>query len=242
MRPLIAGNWKMHLAREAGIKLATEIADGAASVACDLLICPPFPLIYPIAMALDGSDVAIGGQNCHEKREGAYTGDVAAWMLADAGARYVIVGHSERRTYHKETNEEVRLKADAALRAGLVPIVCVGESAEQHAAGQARETIETMLAGSLPERFNGVVAYEPYWAIGTGKIPTPGQAATTHKIVRDKLVSMLGTAGQIIPILYGGSVKASNAKSLLSVPNVNGVLVGGASLSSSEFLGIAAAV
>lgn len=241
MPQLIAGNWKMHCLGAEAVKLARDIAGGANGVAAELLVCPTALHVAAVAQALQGTAIAVGGQDCHQAKQGAHTGDIAGPMLRDAGATWVILGHSERRQNHDETDELVREKTLAAVEAGLTPIVCVGESADQRAGGQETEVVGWQLAGSLPKPFNGVVAYEPVWAIGTGKTATEEDVATMHAFIRDELVRQFGDAGQGIRILYGGSVKAANAAALLAVPNVGGALVGGASLNPLEFLAIAGA-
>jgi triosephosphate isomerase len=241
MPQLIAGNWKMFGLTADALALARGLAQGAGGLDCELLVCPPAVHLAAVAQALTGAPVAVGGQDCHTAKQGAHTGDLSAAMLRDSGARWVIVGHSERRQNHGETDELVREKTLAALEAGLVPIVCVGETADQRAAGQETEVVGWQLAGSLPKPFPGVVAYEPVWAIGTGKTATEQDAATMHGFIREELVRQFGDAGEAIRILYGGSVRAANAASLLAVPEVGGALVGGASLKADEFLAIAAA-
>ena len=243
VRPLIAGNWKMNgLAASAGE--FEKIVAGAGPLAdkTDLMVCPPATLIARFAAAARGSAVIIGGQNCHAEPSGAHTGDIAAEMLADAGAVAVIVGHSERRTDHHETDAQVLAKALAAWRAGLTAIVCVGEQRAEREAGQTLDVIGRQLDGSLPDggtMANLVVAYEPVWAIGTGLTPTPADVAEVHAFIRASLKRRYGAAGEGVRILYGGSVKPANAGELLSVPDVNGALVGGASLTAADFLGIA---
>ena len=241
MRQLIAGNWKMHCLAAEAVALAKGIAAGAQGIGAELLVCPTALHVAAVAQSLQGSSVAVGGQDCHQSRQGAHTGDIGGPMLRDAGASWVILGHSERRQNHGETDELVREKTLAAVAAGLTPIVCVGETADQRAGGQETETVGWQLAGSLPKPFTGVVAYEPVWAIGTGKTATEEDVATMHAFIREELVRQFGDAGQIIRILYGGSVKAANAVSLMAVPNVGGALVGGASLNAEEFLAIARA-
>ncbi len=207
------------------------------------MVCPPATLIARFAEATRGSTVVIGGQDCHAEASGAHTGDIAAEMLADAGAKAVIVGHSERRTDHHETDPEVRAKALAAWRAGLTAIVCVGEQQAEREAGRALDIVGGQLAGSLPDGATGanlVVAYEPVWAIGTGLTPTPADVAEVHGFIRQRLAGRFAGEGALVRILYGGSVKPGNAKELLSVAEVNGALVGGASLKAEDFLGIAA--
>ena len=214
------------------------------SAKTDLLVCPPAPLIMMFASAAHGSKVAIGAQDCHAEASGAFTGDISAEMLADAGATAVIVGHSERRTLHHETNSMVRAKALAAWRAGLIAIVCVGETKDQRTSGQTLDVVGSQLAGSLPNAVVAeglVIAYEPVWAIGTGLTPTAADVAQVHGFIRERLVKRFGETGDEIRILYGGSVKPSNAAELLHVDNVDGALVGGASLKAEDFLGIAAA-
>ncbi len=244
LRPLVAGNWKMNgLAASEG-ELA-KIVHGAAALAAkaDLMLCPPATLISSFAAAARGSAVTIGAQDCHSEPSGAHTGDIAAEMLADAGARAVIVGHSERRTDHRETDVAVRAKALAARRAGLTAIVCVGEQKPEREAGQTLVVVGRQLDGSLPDggtSANLVIAYEPVWAIGTGLTPTPDDVRQAHAFIRTRLNDRYGAEGGRIRILYGGSVKPANAKALLTIANVNGALVGGASLKAEDFLGIAA--
>jgi triosephosphate isomerase (TIM) len=241
MPQLIAGNWKMHcLAREA-VALAQAVAGDAQGIAAELLVCPTALHVAAVAQALKGSSVAVGGQDCHQARQGPHTGDIAAPMLRDAGATWVILGHSERRRDHGETDELVREKTLAAVAAGLTPIVCVGESADQRAGGLETEVVGWQISGSLPKPFTGVIAYEPLWAIGTGKTGTEEDVAIMHAFIREELVRQFGDAGQAMRILYGGSVKPANAASLLAVPNVGGALVGGSSLDAQEFLAIARA-
>ena len=246
-RPLVAGNWKMNGLRASATELG-KIIDGARDLAAavDLLVCPPATLVAQFAAqaASSSASIQIGAQDCHAQASGAFTGDIAAEMLKDAGASAVIVGHSERRTYHEETDAEVRAKAMAAHRAGLLAIVCVGETRAEREAGKAPAVVKTQLDGSLPDDATAatlVVAYEPVWAIGSGLTPTPGDVAEMHGLIREQLSARFGEAGQGIRILYGGSVKPANAKELLSVADVDGALVGGASLKADEFLAIAAA-
>ena len=245
IRPLVAGNWKMNGLRASDAELKKIIAGaGLLSGKADLMVCPPATLIARFAEAARGSGVAIGGQDCHAKASGAHTGDVAAEMLADAGASAVIVGHSERRTDHHETDDAIRAKAEAAWRAKLLAIVCVGETREQREAGDTLKVVGLQLDGSLPDGAIAeilVVAYEPVWAIGTGLTPTADDVALVHAFIRERLVGRYGPAGGDIRILYGGSVKPANAAELMAVPHVNGALVGGASLKAEDFLGIAAA-
>ncbi len=244
LTPLVAGNWKMNGLAGSARELA-KIIDGAAAFAgkAELMVCPPATLIASFAVAARGSGVTIGGQDCHSEARGAHTGDIAAEMLKDAGAIAVIVGHSERRADHHETDAQVRAKALAAHRAGLIAIVCVGEQRAQREAGQTLAIVGGQLDGSLPDGAgaqNLVVAYEPVWAIGTGLTPTPADIAEVHGFIRKRLGERYGAQGGNVRILYGGSVKPSNAKELLSIAHVNGALVGGASLTAVDFLGIAA--
>ncbi|MDO8878549.1 MAG: triose-phosphate isomerase [Pseudolabrys sp.] len=244
IRPLVAGNWKMN-GLSAAISELTAMKAGAAELSgkADLMVCPPATLIAQCAWAAKGSNLLLGGQDCHAKATGAHTGDISAEMLADAGAKAVIVGHSERRTDHKETDADVNAKTLAAWRAGLVAIVCVGEQRSERETGATLKVIGGQLAGSLPDggaAANLVVAYEPVWAIGTGLTPTPADVAEVHAFIRGELKARYGGAGEGVRILYGGSVKPGNAGELLTIPDVNGALVGGASLKAADFLGIAA--
>ena len=239
MPPLIAGNWKMNGLRAEAAALAAALRGGAPG--CDLLVCPPATVLAEVAGLLQGSAVMVGGQDCHEAASGAHTGDVSAPMLRDAGATWVILGHSERRQDHGEMDVAVRRKAVAAAAAGLMPIVCVGETAAERERGYAERVVGRQLAGSLPPDFAGVVAYEPVWAIGTGLVPTDADVAAMHAFIRAQLLADLGAAGAGVRILYGGSVKPGNAGSLLGLPEVGGALVGGASLKAEDFLAIARA-
>jgi triosephosphate isomerase len=244
-RPLVAGNWKMNGLRLALSELDKIVAGALGLPKADLMICPPATLVRDCADKVMGSTVGIGGQDCRAEPSGAFTGDISAEMLKDAGAGAVIVGHSERRTYHQETDAVVRAKAVAAGRAGLLPIACVGETQAQRKVGQTLSVVGAQLDGSLPDGIMTgetlVVAYEPVWAIGTGLTPTAADVAEVHGFIRQRLVARYGAAGRAIRILYGGSVKPANAAELLGVENVNGALVGGASLKAEEFLAIAAA-
>jgi triosephosphate isomerase len=245
IRPLIAGNWKMN-GLKASLSELGAIAKGAHDLwrKADLLICPPATLLFTSAAATIGSRVGIGAQDCHVAAFGAHTGDISAEMIADAGASAVIVGHSERRADHGETDALVREKAAAAWQQGLLAIVCVGETQAERDAGKALEVVGRQLAGSVPDgatAANLVVAYEPVWAIGTGRTPTAADVAEVHGFIRKALVSRFPEQGAAIRLLYGGSVKPSNAKELLAVENVNGALIGGASLKAADFLAIAAA-
>jgi triosephosphate isomerase len=243
IRPLIAGNWKMNGLRPAIGEFDAMLAGTAdAGARADLLVCPPATLIAAFAERARGSRLAVGAQDCHPKASGAHTGDLSAEMLADAGASAIIVGHSERRADHGETDALVRQKAEAAWRAGLTAIVCIGETQAQRDAGQTLDICRGQLSGSLPDAAragNLVVAYEPVWAIGTGLTPTVGDVEQIHRFIREFLVARLGSEGASIRILYGGSVKPSNAAELMAVANVNGALVGGASLKAADFLAIA---
>jgi triosephosphate isomerase len=245
IRPLVAGNWKMN-GLAAALSEAEAMAKGLAATpgAADVLICPPATLVARLAAAVRGSSIGVGGQDCHAKASGAHTGDTSAEMLKDAGAVAVIVGHSERRADHGEDDAVVRGKCQAAHRAGLTAIVCVGETAAQRQAGQTLAVVVGQLAGSLPDGCRAadtIVAYEPVWAIGTGLTPMAGDVAEVHAAIREALSQRFGAEGRTMRILYGGSVKASNARELMGVANVNGALVGGASLKSTDFLGIIAA-
>jgi triosephosphate isomerase len=236
MRQLIAGNWKMNglLAQLDSIAAPLTKAHHAA----DVLICTPATLLHPARALLAESSVLLGAQDCHAKASGAHTGDLSAAMLHDAGARYVILGHSERRADHGETDAIVLAKVQAARAAGLTPIVCVGESEAQRLADMQDKVVGAQLRHSLPAGFDGVIAYEPIWAIGTGRTPTEQDVAAMHAHIRATLVAHLGAVGQGLRILYGGSVKPSNAKALLALPEVGGALVGGASLVAEDFLAV----
>jgi triosephosphate isomerase len=242
-RPLVAGNWKMN-----GLTTSLAELDRMIAVAprlapkVDLMVCLPATLMAACAARAAGSALAIGGQDCHAEASGAFTGDISAEMLKDAGASAVIVGHSERRSLHHESDADVRAKALAARRAGLMAVVCVGESRDERVAGRTLDVVGAQIAGSLPDGTAAqtlVVAYEPVWAIGTGLTPTPADVAEVHGFIRGKLVKRFGAAGEGMRILYGGSVKPSNAKELMAVADVDGALVGGASLKADEFLAIA---
>ncbi|MEX0299953.1 MAG: triose-phosphate isomerase [Kordiimonas sp.] len=239
---LVAGNWKMNglaisMAEfEALETLITEKSDAN----CDVLICPPFTLVASMAAAAKGG-IAVGAQDCHFNVSGAHTGDISAEILKDAGASYVIVGHSERRADHGENSELVKTKAEAAHRAELKAIVCVGETEAERDAGDAEKVVLGQVAESIPEAAtpqNTIVAYEPVWAIGTGRTPTVADVADIHTAIRGSLVERFGAAGNEFKILYGGSVKPANAAELMGADNVNGALVGGASLKAHDFDGI----
>ena len=244
--PLVAGNWKMNGLRAALTEISdmAKAYDSSLKAKVDLLICPPATLVHAASSVATGTGIGIGAQDCHAKASGAHTGDISAEMLADAGATFIIVGHSERRADHGESDAVVRAKAEAAIRAGLVAIVCVGETEAQRRSGQTLDVVGGQLDGSIPTGLTGaqlVVAYEPVWAIGTGLTPTPGDVAEVHAFIRERLGKLLGADGAGVRILYGGSVKPSNAVELMGVANVDGALVGGASLKAVDFMGIAAA-
>ncbi len=246
IRALVAGNWKMYGVSDS-LAMLDELASGLASgptAACDVMLCPPSTLVAAAVARTKDTQVSVGGQDCHADVSGAHTGDISAEMLADAGAIAIIVGHSERRAEHGETDPQVRAKAEAAHRAGLTAIVCVGETEAERRAGQAVKVVSDQLDGSLPDAINAgntVVAYEPVWAIGSGLTPTPEDVAEIHTVIRDNLIARYGDSGVDVRLLYGGSVKPANAVELMAVANVNGALVGGASLKAEDFLGIIAA-
>lgn len=242
-RFLIAGNWKMNGLLQDGVDLAKAVAAGSQGRKCELLVCPPATLIKPAVDAIGGAPVAVGGQDCHYENSGAFTGDVSPAMLKDLGCGYVILGHSERRAYHGESDAEVKAKAEAAHAAGLVAIICVGETEEQRDANEAFPVISSQLFGSVPEGAtpgNTVIAYEPVWAIGTGRTATPEQAQDMHDHIRTFGMATFGPDNWPgVRILYGGSMKPGNAEELLSQPDVDGGLIGGASLKAVDFLAIA---
>jgi triosephosphate isomerase len=250
IRPLIAGNWKMNGLKSSKSEFeAMVVGAGSVIAKADLLVCPPATLLAGFAentrgiLPADQKALALGAQDCHPEPGGAHTGDISAEMLADAGASFVIVGHSERRADHGETDALVRQKAEAAWRAGLIAIVCIGETQAQRDAEQTLHVCGGQLSGSLPDgasAANLVIAYEPVWAIGTGRTPTAEDVKQVHRFIRDKLIARFKDEGAKMRILYGGSVKPSNAAELMAVPNVNGALVGGASLKAADFLAIAA--
>ena len=245
-RPLVAGNWKMNGLRAAlsELGLMAQAFDSALKAKVDLLICPPATLLHAAATIVAGSGIGIGAQDCHPKASGAHTGDISADMICDAGASAIIVGHSERRADHGESDDMVKAKAEAAIRAGLVAIVCVGETEAQRRGGETLAVVGGQLDGSIPPGLTGaqlVVAYEPVWAIGTGLTPTSADVAEVHAFIRARLAILLGADGAGVRILYGGSVKPSNAAELMAAPNVDGALVGGASLKAADFMGVAAA-
>lgn len=246
IRPLIAGNWKMNGLKAQLAEFEAMLA-GAPALAgrADLLICPPATLVllFGQKLGIGSRGFALGAQDCHVNVSGAHTGDISAEMLADAGATAIIVGHSERRADHGETDAVVRAKAEAAWRAGVSAIICVGETQDERDAGQTLDVVGRQLADSLPDgctAHNTVVAYEPVWAIGTGRTPTTADVEQVHRFIRERLTERFNGEGAEIRILYGGSVKPSNAAELMAVPEVNGALVGGASLKAADFLAIAA--
>ncbi len=245
-RPLVAGNWKMN-GLKASLPELAAIRDGVMAGAfgrAEAAICPPATLVSLAVELAKGSELAIGGQDCHAKVSGAHTGDVSAQMLKDLGATYVIVGHSERRKDHSESSAQVRAKAEAAITAGLIAIVCVGESEAQRRAGETLTVVGQQMDESWPAGATAatlVIAYEPIWAIGTGLTPTAQDVAEVHAFLRARAVTLGAAEGAGVRLLYGGSVKPSNAAELMGVPDVDGALVGGASLTAKDFLGIAAA-
>ncbi len=244
MRKLAAGNWKMNGSAAALAEVGALIAAHPAP-ACEMLLCPPATLIAQMAAAARSSALQVGGQDCHPKASGAHTGDVSAAMLKDAGASHVILGHSERRADHGETDALVQTKAEAALAAGLIAIVCLGETEAERDAGQTLDVIGRQLAGSVPQAATAqtlVIAYEPVWAIGTGRTPTLDQIAEVHAFLRARLTLRFGASAAQMRLLYGGSVKPSNAAEIFAVPHVDGALVGGASLKSADFGAIVAAL
>lgn len=244
-RKLAAGNWKMN-GTGAALAELSALARTIGTPGCDVLICPPATLLHRAAQTAQGSAIAIGGQDCHTAQNGAHTGDISAAMLADAGASHVILGHSERRADHGEIDAQVRIKAQAAISAGLIAIVCVGETLAQRDAGDTLDVIGTQLAGSVPDAVTGatlVIAYEPVWAIGTGKVPTLEQIGEVHGFMRAQLTNRFGMqTGGAVRLLYGGSVKPANAGDIFAVGDVDGALVGGASLKAADFAPIVAAL
>ena len=244
MLKLAAGNWKMNGVSAALDEVRALVAAHPAP-ACQMLLCPPATLIAQMAWAARGSALLVGGQDCHPKASGAHTGDISAAMIKDAGATHVILGHSERRTDHGETDTLVKSKAEAALATGLVAIVCIGETEAQRDAGQTLAVIGRQLDGSLPmgaTAANLVLAYEPVWAIGTGRTPTLAEIAEVHAFLRGRLAGLIGDEADGVRILYGGSVKPSNAAEIFALPHVDGALVGGASLKAADFGAIVAAL
>lgn len=243
VRPLVAGNWKMNGTR-ASLDQIKAIANGVKtplSEKVEALICPPATLLYVATALCDDSPLAIGAQDCHQNVSGAHTGDISAEMIADCFGTHVIVGHSERRADHAESDELVRAKAEAAHAADLVAIVCIGETADERKGGTTLDVLKRQMAGSVPDAAtaaNTVIAYEPVWAIGTGLTPTVADVQEAHAFMRAELASRFGAEGKSMRILYGGSVKPSNAKELMAIANVDGALIGGASLKSADFLAI----
>ncbi len=240
--PIVAGNWKMNMHRNDGEALAAAVSAGADGLGCSVVLCPPAILISVVVGAVGERRIGVGGQDCHPNATGAHTGDISAGMLADARCGWVIVGHSERRTDHGETDAQVEVKASAALSAGLIAIVCVGETEAERDAGDADAVVERQVRGSLPDGASAdtvVVAYEPVWAIGTGRTPTTDDIAAMHAHIRSILSDCLGgDAAAATRILYGGSVKPGNAEEIMALDGVDGALVGGASLKSDDFLAI----
>jgi triosephosphate isomerase len=245
--PLIAGNWKMNglMASLGEVQKLAELLTTGTAPRCTVAICPPATLLAGISQIAAPSGIVTGGQDCHPAQSGAHTGDVSATMLVDCGAQFVIVGHSERRTDHGETDAMVHAKALAAFAAGLIPIICVGETEDQRRAGQAEAVVADQIAASVPDEARGIdviIAYEPVWAIGTGLTPTVEDIAQMHGAVRSQLVQRFGDSGHLIRLLYGGSMKPANARDIMLVENVNGGLVGGASLLANDFYAIISAV
>ncbi len=246
IRPLVAGNWKMN-GTSASLNELRAIAHGfmgGLDAETEALICPPATMLAHVSQILSTTPVSSGGQDCHGKDSGAHTGDISAAMLKDAGASHVIVGHSERRQDHHETDAMVHAKAEAAWRAGLVAIICIGETKDERQLGETLDVLSRQISGSVPTAAtaaNTIIAYEPVWAIGTGLTPSILDVAEAHAHIRQELHEMLGAQSSSMRILYGGSVKPSNAAELLGIRNVNGALVGGASLKAADFLGIAEA-
>jgi triosephosphate isomerase len=244
MRKLAAGNWKMNGTADSLAEIAA-LAAATGDATCDILICPPATLIAAMAAAAKGSAVMVGGQDCHAKASGAHTGDISAAMLKDAGAGHVILGHSERRADHGETDADVRAKADAAGAAGLIRVICVGETEAERDAGTTLKIIGRQLAGSVPDGATAadtVIAYEPVWAIGTGRTPTLDQIAEVHDFMRQMLTDRFAAKARDMRLLYGGSVKPSNAGEIFATSNVDGALVGGASLKAADFSQIVTAL
>ncbi|MCC6518621.1 MAG: triose-phosphate isomerase [Tabrizicola sp.] len=244
MKKLAAGNWKMNGTRASLAEVAALLAAHPAP-ACEMLLCPPATLIAQMTGAAKGSALRVGAQDCHAKPQGAHTGDISVAMLKDAGATHVILGHSERRTDHGETDTQVRAKAEAVVEAGLIAIVCIGETESDRDSGKTLAVIGSQIDGSIPmgaTAANLVVAYEPVWAIGTGRTPTLAEIAEVHSFLRGRLRGLIGQEAEGVRILYGGSVKPSNATDIFAVPHVDGALVGGASLKATDFGAIVAAL
>jgi triosephosphate isomerase len=244
MKKLAAGNWKMN-GTMAALAEAQALTAAHPAPACEMLLCPPTTLVAALATQAKGTALMVGGQDCHPKSSGAHTGDISAPMLKDAGATHVILGHSERRADHGETDALVKSKAEAAIAAGLIAIVCIGETEAERDAGRTLDVIGSQLDGSLPAgatAANLVVAYEPVWAIGTGRTPTLAEIGEVHAFLRNRLQGLIGAQASGVRLLYGGSVKPSNATEIFAVPHVDGALVGGASLKASDFGAIVAAL
>ncbi|KXV55405.1 triosephosphate isomerase [Acetobacter tropicalis] len=237
-RQIIVGNWKMNGTSRDSQALVQALLAGLPPSGPDVVVCPPFTQLALLSDALKPTAVALGAQDCHKDVSGAHTGDISASMLTDLGVSYVILGHSERRQEHGELDETVREKAVAAGKAGLTPIVCIGETEDQRDSGEHFDTLGWQIKGSLPDGFSGILAYEPIWAIGTGRAATTDEIAETMKFLREELVRQFGEAGKTIRILYGGSVNDKNAASILAITDVAGALVGGASLKAEAFLSI----
>ena len=243
IRPLVAGNWKMNGTREnlAELKAISEGLGPDLADHIDTLICPPATLLYVATAVAEQTPLSIGAQDCHDKQSGAYTGDISAQMIADCLATHVLVGHSERRTLHGETDETVRAKAEAAKQAGLVRVICIGETEAERKAGKTLDVLGRQLAGSVPDAATAtdtVIAYEPVWAIGTGLTPTVADVTEAHAFIRAEMEARFAGEGASMRLLYGGSVKPDNAAELLAVPHVDGALIGGASLKAADFLAI----
>ncbi|MDX5349972.1 MAG: triose-phosphate isomerase [Paracoccaceae bacterium] len=244
MNRLAAGNWKMN-GTAAALEEVRALTAAHPAPGCEMLLCPPATLLSRMADLARGTALMVGGQDCHAQASGAHTGDIAATMLKDAGASHVILGHSERRTDHGETDAQVRAKAEAAIAAGLIAIVCIGETEAERDAGQTLAVIGRQLDGSIPARATAadlVVAYEPVWAIGTGRTPTLAEIGEVHAFLRDRLRGLIGEAADGVRLLYGGSVKPSNAAEIFAIPHVDGALVGGASLNAADFGAIVSAL
>ena len=241
-KKLIAGNWKMYKTVSEAVALVEEIKKGAAGAPSDILVAPPFTALSAVVAAAKGSPVAVAAQNMHFEKEGAFTGEVSPGMLVDLGVTHVVLGHSERRQFFAETDEGVAKKTKVALDNGLVPVSCVGETLTEREAGRTMEVVGRQVdailkAVSADEAKKVVIAYEPVWAIGTGKVATPEQAQEVHAFIRQRIVAVHGAAvGDVLRILYGGSVKPDNVKGLMALPDVDGALVGGASLKGDSFL------
>lgn len=244
MKKLAAGNWKMN-GTAASLSEVAALCAAHPAPACDMLLCPPATLVSAMAAAAKGTALSVGGQDCHAKASGAHTGDISAAMLLDAGASHVILGHSERRTDHGETDAQVLAKAESAIAAGLIAVVCIGETEGERDAGRTLDVVGTQLDGSVPADATAaqlVVAYEPVWAIGTGRTPTIAEITEVHAFIRARLTARIGAEAAGVRLLYGGSVKPSNATEIFAVPHVDGALVGGASLKAADFGAIVTAL